>query len=140
MMHLYYDKVLEKRLDKVIPNGAGFFPFRVSDPSYCATKAEQYYTLVITDPSHSARVRLREGYLDISAMHECKKTLYMTMLHLMQNRKDIRIPLYEDVTSNYHISIVEMIYYVPNNIDFHYRNIQDLESLYIIKGESNADH
>ncbi len=56
----------------------------------------------------------------------------MTMLHLLKTRQDIRIPLYEDITKNYHIGIVELVHHCKKNIDFNYGYIDNLKERYIL--------
>lgn len=114
----YIDLELLERLKQVVPTRAKFFPFRLSDKAYCFDKVYPDYKVVVTDPNESCIEH--ENIINISSMHLCKKTLYTTMLLLMRDRPDVRIPLYEDITFNYHISIVEMLYYIPSSIDFMY--------------------
>jgi len=130
----YYCPMLKKALDDLIPKDSLFFPFRVSDTCYRADLVSRLGgTVIITDPNDTAD-GVFSNYIDISTLHECKKTLYTTMLILMKVRKDIRIPLYEDITKNYHIGIVEMLYYCPDSIDFLYGkvNIHNLIKSYIL--------
>lgn len=129
LMSTYCNYYLANQLDEVIPKNSLFFPFRVSDKCYKAEEVNKLgKTVVVTDPNDSADKVFTGNILDITSYDKCKKTLYMTMLFLLNNRPDIRIPLYEDITKNYHIGIVEMLYYCPDNIDFLYGNI-DISSL-----------
>ncbi len=135
MMKKYYDKELEVTLDEYIETGSLFFPFRISDSCYRADLVNKIgLPIIITDPNDSVGDTFTSPVLDIGRFSECKKTLYMTMLHLLKTRQDIRIPLYEDITKNYHIGIVEMMYYCGTNIDFLYGrnvNLRDLKKRYL---------
>jgi len=111
----FVDQDLFIELDTLIPIGAVFFPFRISDPVYKWDAVRSLNSdIVVTDPNES--LRDTNGILQIGNMHKCKKTLYMTMLALMKQRDDITIELYEDIYNNYHISIVEMMDMVPENM------------------------
>ena len=132
MFEMYFNQELYKTLMAILP-ASYFFPFRLSDSCYKVEEAMKLgKTLIITDPNESSE--LDGDFLDISYLHICKKTLYMTMLQVVKDRDDIRIPLYEDITKNYHIGIVEMLYFCASDIDFHYLidSIENLKSRYIL--------
>ncbi len=116
MAHKFTDQILFMELDRVIPRGSLFFPFRLSDPVYKFQHViGRDIPVVITDPNES----FSDGgnIINIGGMHSCKKTLYMTMLALMNSREDIVVPLYEDITTNYHISIVELFDRAYNQVE-----------------------
>lgn len=118
MMQKFVDEDLYQILSAAVDYGAYFFPFRLSDPCYKWEYISQVdKQIIITDPNDSGLAN--ENTFNIGELHGCKKTLYCTMLALMRDRKDITIPLYEDIALNYHISIVEMVDQVFDSIDLH---------------------
>lgn len=117
MRTMFVDKKLVKELSEYVPIGSLFFPFRVSDPVYKFHKVIGLGKhVIVTDPNES--VTDIPNVLNISDIHHCKKTIYMSMLEVIKQRGDIRIPIYEDVFFNYHISIIEMVHDVFEYIDF----------------------